>query len=81
MRLEHTSRLEWELADVIGAVELVLSGRAERVELCNLHHTRRVLAEAQARCADLPIEIRAVPRERSTRIDLVVERVRSEVTS
>lgn len=81
MRFEHASRLEWELADVIGAVELVLSGRAERVELCNLHHARRVLAEAEARCADLPIEIRAFPREGSTRIDVIVERAHAEVTN
>ena len=81
MRLEHVSQLDRELGDVIGAVEFVLSGRAERVELCNLHHARRVLAEARARCADLPIEIKPLARERSSRIDLIVERIRSEVTT
>jgi hypothetical protein len=81
MKLEHVSQLDRELGDVIGAVELVSSGRADRVEVCNLRHARRVLALARASFADRPIDIRPIPREGSSRIDLVVERTRSEVTS
>lgn len=81
MKREHVSQVDRDLCDVIGAVELVSSGRADRVEVCNLRHARRVLALARASYAELPIEIRAIPREGSSSIDVVVERVRSEVTS
>jgi len=80
VRLEHVGRLDRELGDVFGAIGLVASGRADRVEVCNLRHARRVVTIARETCSDLPIAIRAVPQADPARIDVVVERVPLEVS-
>ena len=80
-RSERSIVLERELCDVIGAAELVRSGRAERAEICSLRHARLVLRLAQRRYAEVPLAFRAIPREGSSEIDILVERIGAEVTA
>jgi hypothetical protein len=81
LKLEHVSRLDRELGDVFGAIELVSCGRADRVEVCNLRHARRILALVRPSLDDPRIELRAISREGTSAIDILVERVGAEVTS
>jgi hypothetical protein len=77
----RASLLERELCDVVGAAELVRSGRAHRAEVCSLRYASRVLRLAQRRYAEVPLMFRAIPREGSTEIDILIERTSAEVTA